>query len=108
LNSPEQILDAVLLSDTYGYVEPSLVTFNTLISACGKAGQFSEALELHAKMQARGLKPDNFTVCSLITAAANAGRAPDAAAIFQDFCASGGRPNTVTYNALVGDMAPCM
>ena len=47
---------------TYGYVEPSLVTFNTLISACGKAGKYPEALALWAKMRAARLTPDNFTV----------------------------------------------
>lgn len=48
---------------TWGYVEPSAVTFNTLISACGKAGKYDEALQLFAKMTERGLQPDNFTVC---------------------------------------------
>lgn len=31
---------------SYGYCEPSLVTFNTLISACGKAGKYEEALQV--------------------------------------------------------------
>ena len=48
---------------TWGYVEPSLVTFNTLISACGKAGKYAEAQQLFVKMQDHGLQPDNFTVC---------------------------------------------
>lgn len=86
---------------TFGLVEPSLVTFNTLISACGKAGQFAEALELHAKMQRRGLKPDNFTVSSLIVAASKAGRWQAARELFEDFCRKGGRANIVTYNAMV-------
>ena len=38
------------------------MTFNTLISACGKAGKYDEALQLFAKMGDRGLQPDNFTV----------------------------------------------
>ncbi len=52
---------------TYGYVEPSLVTFNTLISACGKAGKYPEALALWAKMRAARLAPDNFTVRALFS-----------------------------------------
>lgn len=31
---------------SYGYCDPSLVTFNTLISACGKAGKYEEALQV--------------------------------------------------------------
>jgi pentatricopeptide repeat protein len=91
----------VCAAETYGYVEPSAVTYNTLISACGKAGKYSEALEVAAAMHARGHMPDSFTVCSLIAAGGNAGQWQSALATFQDFCASGGRPNTAAYNALV-------
>lgn len=77
------------------------MTYNTLISACGKAGKYSEALEVAAAMHARGHMHDSFTVCSLIAAGGNAGQWQSALATFQDFCATGGRPNTAAYNALV-------
>lgn len=88
-------------AETYGYVEPSAVTYNTLISACGKAGKYEEALEVAAAMRSAGHAPDSFTVCSLVAAAGTAGRWRSALATFRDFCAAGGRPNTATYNALV-------
>ncbi len=31
---------------SYGYCEPDLVTFNTLISACAKAGKYEQALQV--------------------------------------------------------------
>ena len=31
---------------SYGYCEPTLVTFNTLISACAKAGKHQPALQV--------------------------------------------------------------
>jgi pentatricopeptide repeat protein len=90
-----------LRAETYGYVKPSLVTFNTLISACGKAGKYSEALDLYERMQQSGLDPDSFTICSLITAAGKVGRWRAALELFQEFCRSRGRPNVAVYNALV-------
>ena len=77
------------------------MTYNTLISACGKAGKYSEALEVAAAMRARGHVPDSFTICSLVAAGGSAGEWRSALATFQDFCAAGGRPNTAAYNALV-------
>ena len=40
---PDVVVEA---AGSYGYCEPSLVTFNTLISACGKAGKYTEALQV--------------------------------------------------------------
>ena len=42
---PDVILQG---AGSFGYCEPSLVTFNTLISACGKAGKYTEALQVHS------------------------------------------------------------
>ncbi len=77
------------------------MTYNTLISACGKAGKYAEALEVAAVMRARGHTPDSFTICSLVSAAGGAGEWRSALATFQEFCAAGGRPNAAAYNALV-------
>ena len=83
-----------------------MVTYNTLISACGKAGKYEEALRIAGAMRSAGHAPDSFTVCSLVAAAGTAARWRSALATFQDFCAAGGRPNTATYNALVMVVPP--
>lgn len=53
---------------TFGYTGSSLVTYNTLISACGKAGMYDQVQNIHAEMQAKGINGDVFTMCGLITA----------------------------------------
>ena len=42
------------------------VTFNTLISACGKAGRNDAALRVRSEMQAKGVREDVFTLTGLI------------------------------------------
>ena len=53
---------------TIGYTGSSLVTYNTLISACGKAGMYDQVQRIHADMLAKGIRGDVFTMCGLITA----------------------------------------
>ena len=43
------------------------VTYNTMISACAKAGLYARAQKLHAEMQAAGVADDVFTLTGLIT-----------------------------------------
>ena len=50
-----------------GQAPPNAVTFNTLISACAKAGRYAKARELHAAMAAAGIPEDVFTLSALIT-----------------------------------------
>ena len=46
---------------------PNAVTYNTLISACAKAGLYAKAQQLHGQMQAAGEPDDVFTLTALIT-----------------------------------------
>jgi pentatricopeptide repeat protein len=46
---------------------PNAVTYNTLISACAKAGLYAKAQQLHGQMQAAGVPDDVFTLTALIT-----------------------------------------
>lgn len=45
---------------------PSLVTYNTAISACAKAGMWVEARGLADAMAAANIAPDDFTLCALV------------------------------------------
>lgn len=53
---------------TLGYTGSSLVTYNTLISACGKAGMYDQVQKMFQEMQDRGIQGDAFTMCGMITA----------------------------------------
>lgn len=45
-----------------------LVSYNVVISACGKAQQPKKAMLLYQEMMENGVKPDSFTCTGLITA----------------------------------------
>lgn len=45
-----------------------LVSYNVVISACGKAKQPEKAMSLYQEMEENGVKPDSFTCTGLITA----------------------------------------
>lgn len=55
---------------------PNAVTYNTLISACAKAGLYARAQRLHAEMQAAGIPDDVFTLTALITGGCAVSRQP--------------------------------
>jgi pentatricopeptide repeat protein len=59
-------------------VAPSLVTYNTVISACAKAGLWPDARRLADEMAEAGIAPDVFTLCALVRRPARARRAPGA------------------------------
>ena len=52
-------------------VEPDVITFNALISACEKEHQAEKALQLFDEMQQRGLEPDVITHTALCSACGN-------------------------------------
>ncbi len=80
---------------------PNAVTYNTLISACAKAGRCREAFELHAKMRRSNVPDDTFTLSALISACDRGGDWRRALDVVADFRARGIRSNTYTYNALI-------
>ena len=49
-------------------LKATIVTYNTLMSACGKAGMFDTVQDLFEDMQDKGIQPDAFTLTALITA----------------------------------------
>ena len=56
-----------------GELQPSQVTYGTLISRAGSVGAPKRALRYYHEMQKRGVPPDTQTVNSLINAFAKAG-----------------------------------
>ncbi|KAK3249083.1 hypothetical protein CYMTET_41480 [Cymbomonas tetramitiformis] len=49
-------------------VEPNVITYSSLISACEKGGQWEKALEVFAGMKKAGVEPNVITYSSLISA----------------------------------------
>lgn len=49
-------------------LQPCLITYNTVLSACAKAGMYDKAMEMYQDMQQQQLIPDIFTLTSLINA----------------------------------------
>ncbi len=64
---------------------PNAVSYNTLISAFGKAGRYQEAVRLHQLMGEAGVPDDVFTLSSLIRASEKGGRWRQAKLHFDDF-----------------------
>ena len=49
-------------------LQPNVITYNSLISACGKSGKAERALQFFAKMQQQGLRPNVITYNAVIIA----------------------------------------
>ena len=49
-------------------IVPCVITFNILISACGKSNQLKQALEVFAAMKQHGVVPNVVTFNALISA----------------------------------------
>lgn len=49
-------------------IEPTAVTYNSLINACIQARDVEQAFEVYETMQERGIEPDAVTYTSLINA----------------------------------------
>ena len=54
-------------------MSPNVVTFNTVINACGKAGRAADAEAVLASMDEHGLQPDKVSFTALVDAYGRAG-----------------------------------
>lgn len=91
-----------MLSGIAGAPEPTLVTFNVLLSACAASGGedgADAAVDAHSTMVARGISPDAQTTAALV-AALGAADPPrlDAAFAAVAACAN---PNAYVFSALI-------
>ena len=68
-----RLRNCVRLADEYGHVAPTLVTYNTVISACAKGGLWAEAKQLAESMAAEGIPKDAFTLSALVRSLSGGG-----------------------------------
>jgi pentatricopeptide repeat protein len=95
-------------------LRPNLVTFNTLLDGCHKAGDLDAALQTKLALENAGLKADQRTYTSLIATVArqpsqSAGQNDPTLAFqfLQEMRDKGIRPNGMTYSALIDVCGRC-
>lgn len=95
-------------------ISPNLVTYNTLLDACHKAGDLPAALAAKEQLEAQGLRPDARTYTSLMASvarkASTASGANDPSLAFsflKEMMAQHIRPNGMTYSALIDACGRC-
>ena len=84
---------------------PDVVTFTTLIAACGAARQPDRALAALDQMGRFGIEPNERTWASLAAALGGAGQLERALSVLPMMRARGAVPDTAVYNALLAACA---
>ena len=82
-------------------LEPTMYTYNAMISACAKARQWQKAVELFDDLTDRGLEPDIITYSALISACEKGRQWKRALWLFDDLKERGLEPELITYNSLI-------
>ena len=80
-------------------VESNTVTYNTLITACGK--ELGNARAVFHRMKAANLQPDTITYSALISACLGAGEWQEGLHFLQHMRLKQLVPNEATYNPLL-------
>ncbi|KHN39477.1 Putative pentatricopeptide repeat-containing protein [Glycine soja] len=82
-------------------LRPTVVSFNTLISGCCKAGAVEEGFRLKGVMESERVCPDVFTFSALINGLCKEGRLDEGSLLFDEMCGKGLVPNGVTFTVLI-------
>lgn len=86
-------------------LEPTRVTYNTLISACAKGGLYDAALEVYESLKRQGHSPDAYTLSALIIACKAVNYWEEALEFVEEFRDEHGiKLNTVACNALLATL----
>lgn len=82
-------------------IEPTVITFNTMIHAYTKSGNLGRAIELFARMLKDGVKPTQTTYNSMIHAYSTKGELDEAIELFSRMLEAGIKPNLYIYNSMI-------
>lgn len=85
--------------------EPDIQTFNTVMSACGRAGQWRLALEVMQAIRDRGLCPDRVTYNTAISACAKGGQTDAALELLLEMSQTEISPDAVSFNSAISACA---
>ncbi|KAF2320965.1 hypothetical protein GH714_032242 [Hevea brasiliensis] len=97
---PKEAMEVLREMESNGF-SPSIVTYNSLISAYVRDCLLREAMELKAQMVEKGIEPDVFTYTTLLSGFEKAGKDESAMRVFEEMRAAGCKPNICTFNALI-------
>jgi pentatricopeptide repeat domain-containing protein 1 len=79
-------------------IQKTIITYNTVISACARSREVGMAKNLLSKMRKEGIRPDEVSFNSVIGACANTARWKDALAVLdQCYREPGVTPNIYIY-----------
>ena len=74
---------------------------SALISVCGKAKRWRQAVEVFDGMASAGVQPNEFHFSGAISACVRSGQADVALRLFDSMGPKGVRPNAVVYNSAI-------
>uniref|UniRef100_A0ACD5WYX0 Uncharacterized protein n=1 Tax=Avena sativa TaxID=4498 RepID=A0ACD5WYX0_AVESA len=83
------------------HCKPTVVTYNRIIHAYGRANYLREAVKVFEEMEESGYEPDRVTYCTLIDIHAKAGYLEVAMDLYGRMQEVGLSPDTFTYSAMV-------
>jgi pentatricopeptide repeat domain-containing protein 1 len=84
-----------------GANQPTVATFNALVTACDKSEQWPRAVEVFEQMKAVGVQPDVYSFVALIRALGNGAEWERMESAFEQMKAAGVQPSLDTYSILI-------
>jgi len=82
-------------------LKPELITFNSMINACGNSNKSEEALILLGKMKNLGVSPDVISYNSAIKACAQSGRLNEAMGLLKEMQQQNLKADYYTFNGIL-------
>jgi pentatricopeptide repeat protein len=86
-------------------VECNVITYNSLLSACGRAGRHADALSVFDAMRKEGVKPDKVTFACVIAAHAGLGEHRKALDAFRGMSSARVEPDAAAATAALAACA---
>jgi pentatricopeptide repeat domain-containing protein 1 len=88
-------------------VQPNVITYSALISACAKGAQWQRAMAVFEEMKAAGVQPNDITYSALISACDKGAQWQRAMEVFEEMKEAGVQPNVQTFNPLISVLWQC-
>lgn len=85
--------------------EPDIQTFNTVMSACGRAGEWQLALDVMQAIREWGLLPNRVTYNTAISACGKGGQPDAALGLLEDMRQTESGPDAFSYNSAISACA---